>query len=259
MRNCGNEWIQRRKPFIIAELGSNIFPYSREKLVDYCLAASQAGADAVKIQLYFAEHFPLDEQEAKQATVFPRAELAFFAEAADLHGLAWGASVFDRGAVDMLVGMGADFLKLATREEHNNQLRAYANRRFKGTILRSVDWTHSIPWHHRRFPREVTLACIPEYPTDMGDALDSLMPLQTFSIPDPWGWSSHTEGISDCVVVARCWPSVIEKHLYLSPDDPEAAWSVSGEHLRAIVEVCKSRKEPEWPDFSSFRPIELGG
>ena len=241
MRNRGNEWIRRRKPFIIAEFGSNIFPYSREKLVGYCQVASQAGADAVKVQLYFAEHFPSDEQGAKQATVFPRADVNFFAIVARRLGLAWGASVFDRDAVNILAAMGADFLKLATREEHNIKLRAYANRKFKGTILRSVQWPASIQGSlvgYPRFRREVTLACVPDYPTSVERAL-GLLGNPAELLLGPWGWSSHTTSGWDCVTAAGLGASVVEKHLRLSPDDLENDWSVSGEHLGAIVESCK--------------------
>ena len=230
-------WIRHRKPFIVAELCTNIFPYSRLKLVEGCQLARQAGADAVKVQLYFSDHFPEEEQAAKQETVFPRAELGFFAETARIAGMAWGASVFDRGAVDMLANMGADFLKLATREQYNQELREYANRKFNGTILRSVIWPYHIPCGYYRMPREVTLACVPKYPIDMGRALKEL-PFARYII-GPWGWSSHTNSGEDCAAAAGLGASVVEKHLRLSPDDLEANWSVSGEHLGAIVEACK--------------------
>lgn len=227
-------WEDRGKPFIVAELCTNLFPYNRIKLLDMCSVASDAGADAVKIQLYFAEHFPEAERAAKQETVFPRAELGFLKHCAKINTLAWGASVFDRSAVDLLVSRGADFLKLATREEHNVELRKYANRKFKGTILRSIRWPYGPG--PARLPREVTLACIPEYPTDTEWALDQVPSL----LPQPWGWSSHTIGRTDCMLAAGYGAAVVEKHLYLHDADLEAGHSLDGAQFKELVKQCKA-------------------
>ena len=48
-----------------------------------------------------------------------------------------------------------------------------------------------------------------------------------YSLASPFlGWSSHTAYISDCIKAVDYGAIVIEKHLALSKDDPEAAWSL---------------------------------
>ena len=53
------------QPFFIAELGLNVFPYSRDRLIRLVETAAEAGANAVKVQLFYADHFPVAEQKEK--------------------------------------------------------------------------------------------------------------------------------------------------------------------------------------------------
>ena len=100
----------------IAELGSNIHPFTKERIDMFIDSAALAGADAVKIQLFQADHFPNAERAAKQDLEFPRELFGWFLERARFYRLQGGASVFDTDAIDLSTRLGADFIKLATRE-----------------------------------------------------------------------------------------------------------------------------------------------
>ena len=121
---------------ILAEIGSNVFPFSRDRMEAFVIAASEAGADAVKVQLYRADHFPEHERASKAATEFPRVQFMDFVSMAHAAGLRAGASVFDEDAVDLVAKHG-DFIKLATREQDNATL-IFASRATGLTVLRSV-------------------------------------------------------------------------------------------------------------------------
>ena len=147
---------------IVAELGANAFPYTRYRLGAMIHHARQAGADAVKVQLFKPRHFPIEERSEKTKYQFPRREFSFFVELAHAYHLEAGASVFDREAVELCAETKADFVKLATREEANRPLRIQCQDMFHGSVLRSVRWPHNQTV--KSWPRETTLGCIPEYP-----------------------------------------------------------------------------------------------
>ena len=212
--------------FTIAELGSNIHPFTKNRIELFISYAALAGADAVKVQLFKADHFPNAERAAKQDLEFPRELFGWFLERARFYRLQGGASVFDQDAIDLCKRRGANFIKLATREQSNFALREYAQT-FKKTIYRSVNF-ETLHAYEPRMPREVTLGCIPRYPTTFTHKLQTLMneKLSSHYLSSPWGWSSHSIQYDDVIMAVRCGASVIEKHFKVSDVDPEARWSL---------------------------------
>jgi sialic acid synthase SpsE len=218
------------KPFTIAELGSNPAPFTKDRIEHFLLWAAGAGADAVKIQLFRADHFPNEERAAKQKLEFPRELFSWYLERARFHRLQGGASTFDKDAIDLCNRLGADFIKLATREQSNRALREHAQK-FKGTIYRSVDF-ETLDEYEPRMPREVTLGCITRYPTAFTYKMkrDMLAKFRGKLLPEPWGWSSHTVGIDDVLIATNYGAKAVEKHFCLSRDDAEARWSLDVGH-----------------------------
>ena len=143
---------------VIAECCSNILPATPDRIRRFANAAMHAGADALKIQLFLAQHFPEAERHEKARVEFPREMLPRFVEIAKDEGLLAGASVFDIVACTLLKLVGGDFIKLAAREEKNEGLRLLCSR--SGLpILRSIVWTGATRVVSRA--GEMTLACIP--------------------------------------------------------------------------------------------------
>lgn len=229
-------------PFTIAELGSNIHPFTKSQIDMFIDSAALAGADAVKIQLFEADHFPNEERAAKQDLEFPRELFGWFLERAEFYKLQGGASVFDKDAIDLCTRRGANFIKLATREQFNSALRQYANRRFKGTIFRSINFERVVAYEPR-MSREVTLGCIPRYPTSVTSKLLDLIEekLSYGYLSAPFGWSSHTIGMDDVIVAVSWGAQAIEKHFKLSEKDLEAKWSLDQfewQTMERILDVC---------------------
>lgn len=212
--------------FTIAEFGSSPAPFTRDRLNQFILKAAVARANAIKIQLFKADHFPNEERAAKQKLEFPRELLGWFFERAQFYGLRVGASVFDKEAIDLCTRLGSDFIKLAAREQYNCALREYAQQ-FKGTIFRSIDF-NGLDDYEPRLPREVTLGCIPRYPTNIAPKLitDMTNKLSSGHLSDPWGWSSHTPLFDDVLWAAHLGAKVIEKHFKINSTDIEAKWSL---------------------------------
>lgn len=224
----------------IAELGSNIHPFTKERIDMFIDSAALAGATAVKVQLFQADHFPNEERAAKQDLEFPRELFGWFLERAKFYKLQGGASVFDKDAIDLCTRLGAKFIKLATREQFNFALRLYANREFKGTIFRSIDFERVVAYEPR-LPREVILGCIPRYPTLFTPKLKSDMSkkLNYHYLAEPWGWSSHSILFDDIYTAAMHGASVIEKHFQESDSDIEAKWSLDMWEWLAMERMLK--------------------
>ncbi len=199
----------------------------------WCAAAAKAGADAVKVQLFRADHFPESERAAKRPLEFPRGRLREYVQCAHAYGLTAGASVFDLEAV-ALAAEWCDWLKLAAREQANGELRAevwMANK----TYYRSIDkmWAST-------GDRETVLHTIQMYPVPMSLALWHLFRFCWNMYDAPrWGWSSHTTGTLDCLLASRLGASVIEKHLALSPSDLEAGHSLSPSRFAAMCRAIR--------------------
>jgi len=203
----------------------------------FCAEARKAGADAAKVQLFLASHFPESEHQEKQRAEFPRDMLPAFVEIAKDNGLLVGASVFDAAALALLQAAGADFVKLASREEDNVALRVMC-RRSGLPLMRSVVW--GAKTRVMSAAGEMTLACIPEYPTrEDHPGLSNMSALSLF-LPEPYGWSSHTLGWFDVVEAVEAGATVIEKHLKLSNEDPEAAWSLFPDEFGRMVEDIRN-------------------
>ena len=226
---------------IIAEIGSNPAAGGWQ-FAEYCDAAAVAGADAVKCQLFRADHFPELEHASKRPLEFPRERLAEFAACAHAAGLEAGASAFDATAV-ALAARECDWIKLAGREQNNSDLRGLTTLTRK-TVYRSITTFDSF----RVMWREVPMVTISEYPTPMWKALLAAIGAADYFRKHgigKWGWSSHTAspGWLDCALAARLGAAVIEKHFCLSHDEIEGRHSLTpDEFARMVKQVRKNEK-----------------
>lgn len=222
---------------IICELGSNPAPRGWP-LEDYVRAAALAGASHVKVQCFRAEHFPEWARAEKRKVEFPRERLGEFARLAHAYGMAAGASVFDAEVVT-LCAQELDFLKLAAREQDNSGLSLAVQRTGK-KFYRSVSRFEPLSdyWY---VPNGLTLWAIQKYPVGMLEALFNLARWALFCRLRglPFGWSSHTTGLLDCVIAARIGASVIEKHFALTMNDPEAGHSLNSSKFSEMVKAIK--------------------
>ena len=235
-----------RAPILIAEIGSSparlewnheALTYQNWNFDKWCAAANQADATHIKAQMFRADHFPPEEQAAKRPLEFPRERLPEFVRMAHDYGLKAGMSVFDNDAV-WLAAHICDFIKLAAREQENDRLTQAAfdacwnNQR---PIYRSVSRLGYMRPTYPAPPGFIALFALQSYPAPMLSSLYWLLRMRGLN-RNYWGWSSHTNGILDCVLAAKLGASVIEKHLRLSPGDAEAGWSLPVAEFRRMAE-----------------------
>ncbi len=236
-----------RKVSIIAEFGSS--PAPEWDFIAWCAAATRVGTDAVKVQLFRAEHFPVNEQASKKPLEFPRKRLADFVAIAHAYGLQAGASVFDAEAVE-LAARYCDFIKLAGREQVFGQSKddglywQVYRKRGALPVIRSIGNLRYLNYDDRT----TTLWVVPKYPASMTESIYQLVKWWLYVKRSralwnkQWGWSSHTRGIADCVLAARLGASVIEKHLALMPSDVEAGHSLLPDDFKTMCKIIKGEK-----------------
>lgn len=220
--NIGNVEIGSDHTFIIAECCSNITQHLNylEGVVD---AVKGTGADALKVQLFKAEHFPAREQDAKRRVEFPRELFPALVSLCRERGLAVGASVFDEDAIRLVVESGGDFLKLATREWGNRQLEEACDESGLPTI-QSVEF--------EKYPRYAAahfgyMCCVPEYP-----AINVRVPNPSSGIH---AWSSHTRHWLDVLIAVTRGADIVEKHIAFGKNDYESGWSLYPQEFAQMV------------------------
>jgi len=223
---------------IIAEFGSSPAAHGWD-FDRWNEGAHAAGANAVKVQLFKAEHFPEDEQDSKRPLEFPRERIAEYMQSARALGLMGGASVFDAEAVG-LVAKHCDFIKLAAREWDNAALNVSA---FGAAWIRNKPLFRSqSKFIFRSGNTTLThMFAIQKYPAGMVKSVFALLRAAAFFKAHRvrWGWSSHTRGDLDCVLAARLGAAVLEKHFALGSSDLESGHSLLPHEFSRMVEKCQ--------------------
>lgn len=222
---------------LIAEFGSS--PAPDWNLENWIETAQWCGADAVKVQLFQFDHFPVKEHAQKAALEFPRHRWEEFVQLAHEYRLLAGASVFDGEAIRLVADHG-DFMKVAAREQTNSRLLSQiATYNPKGIPLyRSVRDPVIVRMAGLYALGDVILLTIPNYPASLvASLLKVCQAARDFGeMKRAWGWSSHTTGWLDCWLARKLGASVIEKHFALHRTDLEAGHSLQPEALRQLKE-----------------------
>jgi N,N'-diacetyllegionaminate synthase len=218
--------------YIIAEIGVN-HDGSPERAMELVRAARDAGADAVKFQVFRADllmsraarlaDYQASAGERDPVAMLRRLELPFDAlrslvDGAHALGLDAVATVFSLELVDEAAALAWDAFKTASPDiVHRPLLLALA-----GTgrpiivstgastleeVRRAVDWLE--PWRERT----ALLQCVSAYPVADDDAaLDGIAAIgRVFA--GPVGYSDHTQGTGTGASAVRWGAAILEKHL----------------------------------------------
>lgn len=247
--------------FVIAEIGLNHDgdPARALALVD---AAARTGASAVKLQSLRAETLVAPDRAAGGATlahvaspslreVFARFELdeaahRAVAERARAHGLAWLSSPFDEAAIDMLVRLDCDALKIASGDITHHRLIARAAATGKPLVISTGlstldDVAAAVTCAREGGARQVALLhCVSAYPTP--DDQQNLAAIRTLAsvFGLPVGFSDHSADAAGVAAAVALGASLYERHVKASETDPviDAAVSSSPDALARIVAVA---------------------
>lgn len=240
----GGRRIGPREPlFTIAELGLN-HGGSLERALAMVDAAAAAGASAVKLQTFRAEE--LVSAECPAPAHVPDESLRHFfrqfeldraahiavAERAAGQGLAFIATPFSLPAIDMLVDVGADALKIASGDLTFDALIAAAASTGLPLILSTGMATLEETAHAVSVAREhgashlSVLHCVSSYPVPAGS--ENLRAIQTLShlFDLPVGLSDHAADTSAVPVAVALGATLYERH-FMMPGDTGVDGAVS--------------------------------
>ena len=259
-------------PYVIAEVGNNhAGDIAAAKVL--IAAAADAGADAVKLQIYRAARFLARSSSYYER--FLRNELSregiaeLMAFAVD-RGTVLFASVFDEESAEIMEGLGAPFYKIASGDvTHLPLLRAVAafgKPMIVSTGGATTEETALAVETIRAVRPETPIAllhCVSQYPTEPGQAnLASMMDLRRrFGVPV--GFSDHTIGTAVAIAAAALGAEIIEKHFTLDkmlegPDhklsaDPDDMADLVAATRAAHAAIGRAEKAPVEP--ADFIPL----
>ena len=238
---------------LIAEIGNN-HEGNPKLALEMVVAAVQAGADAIKIQVIVPERLVNrnQTQRIEQLTRFrlPMEVIAEMAEAARSKGALFMASALDIDSLESIAPL-LDAVKIASGDLDFHPLLARAAGLGKPIILStgmstleeieaSVDFIASSLTSGLLADRLVLLHCVSLYPAALVDA--NLRVIQTlhdrFSLTV--GYSDHTLGIECAVAALGLGARIIEKHFTLDKSRSsfrDHALSADPHDLRRLADV----------------------
>ena len=218
--------------YVIAEAGVN-HDGSLERALDLVEAAAQAGADAVKFQLFTAEEVAsqlapkADYQQATtgakqtQRAMLARLELpqkAFSAlkASADAAGVGFVCTCYSRAEIDYVVDLDVAALKFASAQIVELPLLAHAAESGKpllistgmATLAETADAVAATAGAD-----VVVLQCTTSYPAPIGEANIRAMGTLAAALDVPVGFSDHTLDDAAAIVAVARGAAVVEKHL----------------------------------------------
>lgn len=233
--------------FVIAEAGSN-HDQIKQNAVELIEVAAEAGADAIKFQLFTAEGLYSNriEKSIYQKTISAQLPREWVPELVDIcksNKIMFLGTPFDKESVDLLNEMNVPMFKWASGEIDNLDLLAYAAKSLKLMLISTgmcnlSDIEKAIEIIIEQKNNQIALLhCISLYPTLPEDAnlrmMDTLM--NTFRYPV--GFSDHTLGCTIAIAAVARGAKILEKHFTLdknlkSPDHP---FSLHPKELRDLI------------------------
>lgn len=213
-------------PLIIAEIAQGY--EGSEKLVElYVKAASAAGADAIKFQIFYAHELALPDY--KYYLLFKSLELTVAVwenavKEAHKKGMEFYSDVFGFDSLDMLEKIGADGYKVHTTDINNNQLLKRIAQTKKKVFLSTGGCQMEEIDNAVELLKGCDIALMYGFqaePTELEDNNLNRIGTLKKTYNKPIGFQDHTAGDSELAlylpfVALGAGVDVIEKHLTLS-------------------------------------------
>lgn len=252
--------------FIIAEAGINHNGDIdiAKRLIE---AAKASGADVVKFQTYDCELLepPGNRRELLRKCQLSHEEFRHLKDHADSVGIEFMSTPFDVGSLEFLVSLGVKRLKISSGQcDDRAMIKAASASRLP--VIVSCGAGGEYRKVAQQFSTSVThltlLHCTSGYPTPVSEIRLSTFRNMVESYEGQYYWGASAFGLSDhtrSVVVpalaVALGATVIEKHIMLKGNCPDAAVSLAPMPFGLMVDAVREAEEAmSWPleDASSF-------
>lgn len=265
---------------VIAEAGVNHNgdPDLAHRLVD---AAADAGADAVKFQIFRTEELVTADapqagyqerntgRQRSQATLLKELELPLAAFAAlrdhaTERGLIFLATAFDAASLAGLVALGVPALKVPSGECTNHLLLQEIAATGLPVLLSTGmadmwEVLEAVRCLERGGCPELALFhCVSSYPTPPAACHLRAMTSLCLATGQPVGWSDHTAGWTIALAAVAAGAVVLEKHLTLdrSLPGPDHAASIEPADFAAMVSAIRAVGDAQGTAVKAPQPCE---
>ncbi|MCR5802234.1 MAG: pseudaminic acid synthase [Lachnospiraceae bacterium] len=268
------EKINYSQTYFIAEMSAN-HGGNLETALKIVREAAEAGADCIKLQTYTADSLTIDCDNDyfkiigglwdgyKLYDLYTDAATPYewhkpIKDECERCGIDFLSTPFDNDAVDFLISIGAEAIKIASFELVDIPLIEYAASKGLPMIMScgmaSVEEIEDAVNACRRAGNEnvVLLKCCSEYPAPWADMklLNIIDMKERFRLPI--GLSDHSAGSLGAVVGTVLGACVIEKHVKIDGvESADAAFSMTMPEYKQMVEDVKAaRLMCSGPDYS---------
>lgn len=272
---------RRAAVYIIAELGVN-HDGSAARALEMVDAAADAGADAIKLQLFRAEllmsrasrlaAYQASAGERDPVAMLKRLELSLddmarVVERAHARGLHAIVTPFSVELVAEAQRLAWDAYKTASPDVINlpllRELMGTGRPMIVSTGAATLEeCARAVQWLQPAITRVAMLQCVSSYPCEPADAsIAAMTPISR--LPDflgPVGYSDHTTGIDTGAIAVNCpgCPAqILEKHLTYSrsAQGPDHAASLEPAEFRQYATLARDESQMRiWMNGGPIRP-----
>jgi pseudaminic acid synthase len=256
------------KTYIIAELSAN-HGGSFNKAEELIHEASQAGANAVKLQTYTADTMTINCRKDRFVhgpdstwaglSLYELYETAYtpwewhpkLKEVAHQLGMDLFSSPFDISSVDFLAELDVPAYKIASFEVVDLPLIEYAASKNKPLIISTgmasiAEIDDAVKCARQAGCNEIILLrCVSSYPATYKDMNLCTIPHMQQTFQCPVGLSDHSRGIIAPVVAVSLGASIIEKHFTLSKSysTPDQNFSLDPKEFSEMVIAIRNAEK----------------
>jgi N,N'-diacetyllegionaminate synthase len=248
---------------MIAEVGVNHNGDvgTAKKLID---AACEAGADAVKFQIFKTEYLAvLDAKKAQyqvhntgneksQFEMLKELELSEedFRELfsyCSIKNMKFLASPFDEKSADFLGGLGVEIIKIPSGEITNymylKKIASLNKQIIMSTGMATIqEIAEALAILNENKQKVILLHCTSSYPTPMQEVNLNAMQTLKRTFHKEVGYSDHTPGIEVSIAAATLGACVIEKHITLDKNSPgpDHSASLEPDEFKKMVQAVRN-------------------
>jgi pseudaminic acid synthase len=266
---------------IIAEMGAE-HQRSFQKALAIVWAAAEAGADALKIQMFTPDDMTLNSRDEKfivkeeqwsgqslyelyEKACMPYDWIPRIKEHVEARGMEFIVTVFHPRTVPIAEEMGIKFYKVASFEINYKKLFLSLDKTDKPVIVSTGSATYKeIENVVKILRRNLTLLkCTSQYPAPIESMNLSMIPALEHCFNVPAGLSDHTKGIVAPVVAVVLGAKVIEKHISVDCKGLDGNFAILPDRFAAMVQAVRAAEKSigkiDWGGKRSYHRQEVDG